>query len=158
MPDVATTMLETNYRISHWPVQLIGYGTFVFATALSVLAFYTHQPQATLLALPWSMLGLYLGLRTGTTIITATQVTHLCPLGKYAIDWRRVAQIEYDQQGNCFILHGPNQRLVLPGTIFWTGKQKRAALQFIEDLVQQYQIQVRESLSAPYKISKNTRR
>jgi hypothetical protein len=147
----------TTYHVGHWPVQLIGYGCAPVFGAFAVLAISTQQAFAALLFLPWIVLGLYLGLRTGTTTITPSVILHCCPLGRYQIAWDAVTKIENDRQGNCWIFHGHEQRLVVPGRVFWTGQQKRLAQQAVDDYIQDRGIPVRESLSAPYKISRNTR-
>ena len=145
------------YRVGHWPVQLIGYSCAVLFGAFALLAISAHQAVAALLFLPWIILGLYLGLRTGVTTITPIAIMHDCPLGHYHIAWDTLTAIEFDRQGNCYIFHGNNQRLVIPGRIFWTGAQKRIACQVVDEQIARRGIPVRESLSAPYKISHNTR-
>ena len=148
---------NTAYRIGHWPVQLIGYGCACFVGVLAYSALISQQFTVAFFALPWLLLSLYLGLRTGHTTITDALILHECPLGHYRIAWDDLTEIEYDRQGNCWIFHGRDQRLVIPGRIFWTGSQKYQAQQLVDGQIERRSIPVRESISAPYKISHNTR-
>jgi hypothetical protein len=55
------------------------------------------------------------------------------------------------------VFHGDNQRLVIPGPLFWSGRQKAAVKALLQQQVGRYQIAVRETPWAAYKLPKNTK-
>ena len=77
--------------------------------------------------------------------------------GKFSIAWREVNQIEKDSMGNAIVFVGQGKRLVIPGQIFWFGRNKKVMKALFEDQISKRSIPIQQKESATYTVSKNTR-
>ena|SRR5215204_2717879 len=79
------------------------------------------------------------------------------PLRRYQIKWNEVRSIEIDSQGSSVVFVGKNKRLAVNGPIFWTGKEKCDAARLIAIQIDRYEIEVRATEKAMFRLSRNTR-
>ena len=75
--------------------------------------------------------------------------------GKYTIDWADIDRIEKGQSLIVFF-HG-EKRLSLPLACFWSGKEKKNLIQIIESVIEESEIEVKETFRADFLIPKGTK-
>jgi membrane-bound metal-dependent hydrolase YbcI (DUF457 family) len=86
-----------------------------------------------------------------------TSVDYRAAVGHYEMPWSAVVRIEVDPYRTNLVFQGDGQRLVIPGPLLWSGRQKAVALALLQTQIQRYQLTVRETPWAAYKLPKNTK-
>jgi hypothetical protein len=144
-------------RVTHPIVRGLYWIVVVLFAYLSMLAIVTHQ----LSSLPGFVFFLGLGILLlflyGTTEWDTERIRYHAVAGSYDMCWNTVVRIEVDPYRTTMVFHGDNQRLVIPGPLFWSGRQKAAVKALLQQQVGRYQIAVRETPWAAYKLPKNTK-
>jgi hypothetical protein len=96
-------------------------------------------------------------LSSGSMQIYSDSLRYYLPLRRYQIEWDEVRSIEIDSQGSSMVFVGENKRLAVNGPMFWTGKDKRDAARLIAIQIDRYEIEVRTTEKAMFRLSRNTR-
>jgi hypothetical protein len=94
-------------------------------------------------------------LLTGRAEITSIGFKVILPIGKYYIPWEEVDYIE-SGQGN-LILGNHEKRISFPSFEFWRGRDKEAAFDIIDEVLEHRNLDIQETKRAILPIYKNTR-
>ena len=147
---------STPLQVRHWLTQFIGLLFAAFFAFISVITWGQGLLTSIILIL-LSFLGLLLFGLYGQTIMDDSLVFHRNFFGKFSIALNEVNQIEMDSMGNAIVFVGQGKRLVIPGQIFWFGRNKKAMKTLFEDQIAKRSIPTHHKESAAYTVSKNTR-
>ncbi len=113
--------------VSHWPARLIGVvGVIVFAL-FSALAIAANSPCGLIFFIPLTLACIPLALLYGQTTMNQWGITHSAPLQRYALGWDEIHEVVMDIGDNTVVFKGEGRQLVLPGFLFWAGRDRSAA-------------------------------
>jgi hypothetical protein len=144
--------------VSHWLACGIGvFGVTVFCF-FTILMFYTKQLLPAFFFLVFTVACILLFLANGKTEMDAQTISHRSLMGWYTIAWDKVQHIEIEPSGSSIVFHGQGKQLVIPGKPFWSGKDKKSMVSFLNYQIAQRHINVTHNMWAAYAISKNTRK
>ena len=135
----------------------MGWITVAFSLFCSVGAWSAGDYRPSLLFLIFGALGGYLILGSGSMLVDATFITYHLPLRSYEIKWKEVRYIEIDAGGGNMAFVGDNKRLAVIGPAFWSGKDKIYIQKLVGEQLDKYEIEVRVTAKAMFRLSKNTR-
>ena len=144
-------------QVTHRSTRVIGWGCVVLFSWFLTLGIINHQTDGLLTFLFFIWLGILLLCLYGTTEWDTQRIGYRAAIGRYEMLWSDVKHVEIDPRGTNLVFYGDNQRLVIPGPLFWSGRQKINALKLLLVQVQRHQVEVRETAWAAYKRSKNTK-
>lgn len=143
--------------LSHAAYGAIGLVSALFFVFCAVAAWMSGQGAVSPFFLMFVALGTYVWLSAGETEINELQIRHRSIFGTHSIRWDEVVVVEVDSQGQVFVFKGAGKRLVVPGILTWPRRLRATAMALLDEQIEQRQIEVRESVWAAYKRSKNTR-
>jgi hypothetical protein len=144
-------------RVTHRVVRAISWIVVVIFAYFSMLVIVTNQLSSLPIFLFFLGLGILLLFLYGSTEVDSERIRYHAAVGSYEMYWEAVVRIEVDPYRTSMVFHGDHQRLVIPGTLFWSGLQKAAAKALLQQQIERYQITAREMPWAAYKLPKNTR-
>jgi len=151
-PDTTRALI-----IKHTYSKIVGWICTAFFIFCSVSAWRAGQRGASLVFLVFVALGSYILLSSGSMQVYSDSIRYYLPLRRYQIKWNEVRSIEIDSQGSSMVFVGENKRLAVNGPMFWTGKDKRDAARLIAIQIDRYEIEVRTTEKAMFRLSRNTR-
>jgi hypothetical protein len=127
----------------------------LFSILCTVGSIYGEQAYLSLIFIFFVMLGIIMLLLTGSAEISSIGFKVILPIGKYYIPWTEVDYVEIGQ-GN-LILGNQEKRISFPSFEFWRGRDKDAAYDIIDKILEQRNIDIQETKRAILPIYKNTR-
>jgi hypothetical protein len=130
------------------------FGIFFF-TAMVLAATFAHQYTAAAQLFFFVLLSSSILLFTGSVIASSDVLAHIIPLGHFEIPWQEVERVEFGQVN--FVFFAGKKRLIIPNYEYWSGKEKDELLAFINERLEDRQIEVKYSLRADYLFPKHTR-
>jgi hypothetical protein len=127
--------------------------------ALAVGSLVSGEFGVTPIFLLFAAVGAFLVLTTGELSMNSETVTYNTPLGKYQMKWDEVKQIEMDFQRYAVVFYSQNrnERLAVAGPAYWSGSDNGDMEQLLSQEVQKRQIPIKQSMRAPYTMSRNTK-
>ena len=143
--------------IKHTPARVVGWIDVVFATFGSIGALSAGAYGPSLLFLIFVALGGYLILSSGSMQMTSDYITYHLPLRSYQMKWNEVRYIEIDAGGGNMVFMGDDKRLAVIGPAFWSGKDKIYLSEFMGKQLDKYELEVRVTAKAMFRLSKNTK-
>lgn len=105
---------------------------------------------------PFLLLCLYAFAHNGTISADSTTIRYTSILAREEIKWDEVQRIEFDHNGQYCAFVGQGKRLVLPGLMYWSGKQKQRFLDFLEYETARRELEVKRRIML-FNFSQNTR-
>jgi|GEM_PF-1311235 len=146
----ALTIKHTYYKVVGW----VGIAFFMICTLGSWSA---GAGRTSLIFLGFVVLGSYLILNSGSMQVDSDSIRYYLPFRSYQIKWNEVRYIEVDSQVGSMVFVGENKQLAVNGPMAWTGKDKFEIGSFISAQQDKYNIEVRVTEKAPFRLSRNTR-
>ncbi len=143
--------------IKHTPARVVGWIGVVLFTFGSAGALSAGAYGPSLLFLVFVALGGYIILASGSMQMTSDFITYHLPLRSYQIKWNEVRYIEIDAGGGNMVFVGDDKRLAVLGPAFWSGKDKIYLNEFMGKQLDKYDIEVRVTAKAMFRLSKNTK-
>ena len=144
-------------HVTHRVVRAISWIVVVVFAYFSMLTIVTNRLSTLPGFLFFLGLGILLLFLYGSTELDSERIRYHAVVGSYEMYWEAVVRIEVEPYRTSMVFHGDHQHLVIPGTLFWSGRQKAAALALFQQQIGRYQIAARETPWAAYKLPKNTR-
>ena len=149
--DRILTVRHTFYKFAGW----IGVLFSVFCTVMSWRANTGYLP---LLFLVFGLIGFYIILVSGRMETDSKSIRFYSHLGKYEMNWNEVEYVEIDRQMGNIVFFGKNKVLQTIGPMGWTGKKERLEMAtFLFGQIKNFEIDVRQTEKAMYRLSKNTK-
>ena len=154
-----TTTAENNrvLYVNHWLTKFIGLLAAIMFTFFIIVAFDATKPLYLLALVGFAGLGIFVFLLYGKTGMDSCTIIHVSTFGRFEIKWEEIQAIELDAQGNAIVFKGDNKQLVVPGQVFWSGKDKKQMVALYNAQIDRRNIKVRATASAAFALSKNTR-
>ncbi|MFC3902368.1 hypothetical protein SAMN05421749_103117 [Acinetobacter marinus] len=147
---------KNSYRVSLATLAYVGsFGLFFFSLNL-ISAFYAGQYAPVLCLAFFDLIAVFFLLCSGTYFVDEHVIEQHCFIGKYQIHWQDIDRIELGGQGS-YVFYAGAQRFILLPSIYWSGKDKNAFEQFINQKIQASHLTVESSLIADLMWHKNTR-
>lgn len=143
--------------IKHTPCKVLGWIVVAFCVFAIVGSWNAGAYNASLLFLVFAGLGVYLILGSGSMHLDSDYITYHLPLRSYQIKWNEVRHIEIDAGGGNMVFAGDDKRLAVIGPAFWSGKDKIYLHKYMNEQLDKYNLEVRVTAKAMFRLSKNTR-
>ena len=143
--------------IKHTPSKVVGWIGGAFFIFCGVMSWRAGARGASLLFFGFVALSGYLILSSGSMHINSDSIKYYLPLRSYKIRWNEVQYIEIDRQGSNIVFCGENKRLAMLGPAFWCGKDRIDTFRLVAAQIDKYDIEVRQTEKAMFRLSRNTR-
>jgi hypothetical protein len=143
--------------IKHTPCKVVGWMTVAFCVFATAGSWNAGAYRASVFFIAFAALGGYLILSSGSMQIDSDSITYHLPLRSYQIKWSEVRYIEIDAGGGNMVFVGDSKRLAVIGPALWSGKDKIYLHKFMSDQLDKYDMEVRVTLKAMFRLSKNTK-
>ncbi len=98
---------------------------------------------------------LYMLISSGTVELDKDGIGNRNLTGHYRMFWQEVQHMEYGP--GALVLKGEGKRLVLPSITYWSGSDKRAALEFFDRKITELALTISPCDLADYKVHKNVK-
>jgi hypothetical protein len=138
-------------------LKVLGWIFVLFFLSLSVVMVVSGQLKAA----PWFLIGVAVGIyvivMTGQIEVSPESIALITPMGRYQIGWDEVRTIEIDAGAQQMVFCGDNKWLSVSGPAYWSGPDKAIMIDFISARIEQLRIDVRKTLMATFRLSKNTK-
>jgi len=129
----------------------------VFGAAASTSWWIAENLWLSLMCFVLTASGIYLLLENGQLEIDTKSIARTTRLSRQEIGWHEVKRIVNVKQGARLIFSNETKRMVILGMIYWSDRNKAEALKFINAQVIQRRIEVVDSASTTFKLSKHTK-
>jgi hypothetical protein len=144
-------------QVGHWPTRVLGLvGTIAF-TISAVISFNVGELTPTIIFSALAVYSLFMFLSFGSTSMDSLRIQHRSSFGFFEIQWNEVEAIETDTLGNAVVFKGVGKQLVLPGFIFWAGKDRLEMIRLFQRVVKERRIPLQVAPLAMFAVSRNTR-
>lgn len=71
--------------------------------------------------------------------------------------WNEVQYVEIDSQGGSMVFVGENKKLAVNGPTLWSGKDKLDLARLMSAQLERYDIEIRPTEKAMFRLSRNTK-
>ena len=149
--------LREELLIKHTPYRVLGWMLITFCVFCAIGSWRAGARGVALGFLLVSLVGVFIVFSSGSMHVDSDSIKYYLPLASYQIRWNEVRFIEIDAQGGNMVFVGENKRLAVNGPMSWSGKDKRQMRDLIMAQIEKYEIQVRLTSKAMFRLSKNTR-
>ena len=146
---------QPDLRVSTWKLQAIGWVGVIFFSACAILSWYSGQAYVSPWFIPFILLSAPILLLTGPVTASPEALGLMTPLGRFEIRWREIESIEHGQS-NILFLSG-QKRLSIPIPEWWSGRDKQALLAVINSMVQDREIEIKQTFRADYLFPRQTK-
>lgn len=144
-------------QVNHWLAQSLGLLLVLVFGPATIIMFNTGKYFHAIGAILLAALGILGFILYGRTEMSEEVIMHKSLYGRFRIKWDEVQEINTDRMGNTILFKGKGKQLAIPGTSFWSGKDKKRMMELYSRQVKMREIPVKYTQAAIYAISRGTR-
>ena len=149
---------DTSYRVvDHWLVQAFGWSSIAFWIATTIQALENGQPFLIPIYLLLAIIAAGVVLNWGVTEFDNDGITRRTVMGVWSIRWDELRWMEMDMMGTTLVFIGEDRQMVIYGPSLWIGPDRRNVLSLLHAQAEHRKVELRRSLWAFFRWSRNTR-
>jgi len=144
------------YHIDMRSYRIIGWGWITICALGLMISILSQQYLLAAGCIVSAVFGAYMVLGSGSFDIDSEGLFHKSSLGAWKIRWDEISRVEVSGEGT-MVLHGSNKRFILSSPGGWDDSVKDEVFTFVSKQLEARGIPPQPSVTAIYKIMKNTR-
>ena len=147
-------MKPIRVRILFW--KIVGVIATLFFAGCLVGSLYSRAYLAALPFVLLTFLSVLLLVAYGPVVLYRDSIEMIAPLGTFGIRWDEVRKIRYGRSHMVF--DGESKRLTVPLPVYWGGRERIAAREFLQRFIAESKLEPKRSMVADLIPSKNAKR